>query len=581
MAKADFKGTLGVERIKNFGGICHIASEKGSYDALDICNFRILPDGALEKREGFAPLMTLPSEPRAFISTVLDGEEMLFFICENKVYEADPKAGVCSVIGEIETVTGKAELFVCHGFLYLIDEKDIYRYEDGEFYSVCGYVPLYGKDFDGMNKGEILEDINYLSDRIRIHFKVKEYTKSLYLGIKCAEICSVVSGGKSILSSAILSDDGMSILLTTPTYEDCEIFLCVTLAPENIKRSELISKERAIICDDGDTGRIILYGGEERGSILISREVSTASYLESVAVHSVASDIYFPVSDKKIIPCNSGEGINNIIRAGSNMLVFGDSKTASLSLRGNSTNLYIYDEHLGSLSAHGAVMGGNDPFIISRDGIYRFSGKGQLTESGAECISSKIEDMFSVEFFRRAVIFYNKKRGEIFFGDPESDDQEVFVYSVPSEKWYRFDGIPFDFFFSFGGEVCMLYGKYIFAFSEDNLFDISAEEASKSEIEAYYESNPLDFSFPERLKHIGRAYIKADCDGEGFSITLHGDGGGKSTLAISDDGKGMGKYPTKFNAKTGIGRFLDMHYIIRSNSMGRTKIMSIVLSALK
>ena len=127
----------------------------------------------------------------------------------------------------------------------------------------------------------------------------------------------------------------------------------------------------------------------------------------------------------------------------------------------------------------------------------------------------------------------------------------------------------------------MLYGKYVFAFSEDDLLDTSAEMASESEIEAYYESNPIDFSLPERQKHIGRAYIKADCDGGSFTMTLEGDGGGKSTLEISDRTEGIGKYPTRFNAKTGIGRFSDMYYIIRSKSMGRTRIVSLVLSALK
>ena len=36
MAKADFKGTLGVERIKDFGGICHSEKNKGDHGALDI-----------------------------------------------------------------------------------------------------------------------------------------------------------------------------------------------------------------------------------------------------------------------------------------------------------------------------------------------------------------------------------------------------------------------------------------------------------------------------------------------------------------------------------------------------------------
>ncbi|MBQ8207861.1 MAG: hypothetical protein IJZ89_03905, partial [Clostridia bacterium] len=246
--------------------------------------------------------------------------------------------------------------------------------------------------------------------------------------------------------------------------------------------------------------------------------------------------------------------------------------------------LYIVpiNSGVGCLSENGAVLGGNSPYTVSEGGIYRWTSEDdERNECNAVCISGEIGDMLDESFFAHASAFYLRSRGEVWFADPDSEDQEVFIYSIPGGKWYRFDGIPVDMFFSYGDRVCMLYGKYIFAFSEDDLEDTSAEGAVHSNIEAYYESNLTDFGYPERTKHLGRVLVKAECDGDPFSVTVTGDMGGSKTIEVKENGSENGKYPTYFDAHSGIGRFREMNYIIRSDSLGRTRIMSLTLSALK
>lgn len=583
MAKADFKGALGVEKIKEFGGICHGGSnigerkEEGSFNAFDICNFRILPDGSLQKREGFAPIMNLPDQPRAFWCGCIDGDEMAFALVGSAVYSVDLDSGTSTLFGSVSTSEGGADFFFYHGTLYLVDGQDFYRYDGEEFTSFSGYVPMFAKDIDGINGFEICEPVNYLSDKIRIHYKLEEALLRIYIGVACSEILSFKCNGRDMLSIVSLSEDGRYITTPNAVAEKADVEVCLRLAESECRRNELLGVTRATLCGDGDDGKILLYGGGNRSDVFASRNVPSASYRESVAADEGSNDIYFPVTDR-ISVTDGRYHVSSVCRQNKSVLIFTERETwrASFSEDYEPPRMEIADRNVGCVSELGSTVCGNIPFAVSHDGIYRFDG-----QSGAECISGDIYDMLDDSFYAHAVAFYDHTRGEAIFADPDSDEQDVFVYSVPGKRWYRFDGIPVDSFFSYRGRVCMLYGKYLFSFEEDALADTSAEWAVQSNIEAYYESNLTDFGYPEREKHLGRVLLKADCGGDSLYITLEGDNCISRTIEIKDVGDGLGKYPTHFGTRTGIGRFREMNYVIRSDSEARPRVMGLTLSALK
>ena len=71
--------------VSRFTGINHLVS-----GGTRVCrNFRIRPNGALEKRDGYMPVTTLPGLPRAVWCGNVFGEEMLFCHVDNVVYETD------------------------------------------------------------------------------------------------------------------------------------------------------------------------------------------------------------------------------------------------------------------------------------------------------------------------------------------------------------------------------------------------------------------------------------------------------------------------------------------------------------
>ena len=576
MAKIGTKNPIATERITKFGGICHIGTENGERSAYDICNFRILSNGSLLKREGFAPIMTLSGEPRAFISGCFDGESSAFALIGSAVYLLKIEQKNATVIGSVESSVGRAEFFVYEGNLYLIDGDELYRYFPDGFIKVRGYVPLFGKGRSGDFEEEVYEPINFLSDRIRVQYRLSAEKNRLYIGAACSEILSLMIGGVENKSTASLSDDGLWIILRSSLSEDSIIEACLSLSENHISRSELTGNKRAVYFGGEERGRIILYGGDRAQRIYASRPVEFESYIASQRVDVGSEGLYFPVDGFADI---GGENcpVSALCVSERKLLALNDHGVYSVSFKSGSNTPILADFQigLGCESEMGAAFSGDELYFVSCSGIYRISEKG-----GAKCISSPIGDMLDEDFHRHAVAFCNEAKGEMWFADPYSEDQSVFVYSFLNDEWYRFDGIPVDIFFLQGGNVAMLYGKYLLAFSDNQLVDVSVDGALSHSVEAYYESNVTDFGYPELKKHLGRVLLKAELDGDPIEIKLQGDLGGNRNIQVKPSGLEKGKYPTDFHSLGGIGSFCFMNYTISSASVGRTKILGLTLSAL-
>ncbi len=588
MAKANLKKALATEKITEFGGICHGGSknsaerERGSFNAFDICNFRILPDGTLEKRDGFSHIMTLPEDPRAFWSGYLDGEEMTFVLIGSAVYSADLDNGSLLLLGTVLSSEGSAEFFFYRGKLCLVDGTEFYCYDGDGFQTVTGYVPLYGKNLNGDYDGEIFEPINFLSDRIRVHYKSDSYKTRYHIGVKCSEIISCQKNGTAY-DNIELGEDGMTFNLGGALSEGTELDIVFRLDESEQRRNGLIGTRRGTVYGGADDGKILLYGGEEKSLLYVSRRVSHESLIESLKADINSTDVYFPITDTVSVT-DGRYPITALCRHYDRLLVFTEKETwmADFTVSQDNPCILPINSSVGCLSENGAVLGGNSPYSVSVGGIYRWtSDDDERNECNAVCISGEIGDMLDDSFFDHAVTYFLRERGEVWFADPDSEDQDVWVYSIPGGKWYRFDGIPVDSFFTYKGNVGMIWGRYIFAFSDQNTVDTGIGGKVKSNIEAYYESNLTDFGYSERTKHLKRVLVKADCDGSPFSITLLGDMGGEKTIEVCEKDGDKGKYPTYLDAHSGIGRFGEMNYIIRSREVGRTGVRALTLSAHK
>ncbi|MBQ3013526.1 MAG: hypothetical protein IJD75_00100, partial [Clostridia bacterium] len=158
MAKIKPKKAYVKEISDGFSGIGKASAN--NIRTADIRNFRILPDGSLEKRCGWRTERTLPDTLRAYWSGTLNGISHSFAACGDKVFLLYEKGRfpVATISDTNETV----QFFFHHGYLYLLDGEQIYVYnvEEELFEAANGYTPLYGYNWHPKELGEVNEPLN-------------------------------------------------------------------------------------------------------------------------------------------------------------------------------------------------------------------------------------------------------------------------------------------------------------------------------------------------------------------------------------------------------------------------------------
>ncbi len=582
MRKVNQNEKIFSKKTEKFGGIRHAEGDDGGINAADICNFRIARDGSLVKRYGFSPIMSLPGTPRAFWSGYLGGIKCSFALISDSVYAVDLISGSTSFISSIGTSSGEAEFYFCQGFLYLLDGRELYRYADEGFCAFSGYIPLYGKNWDGCFGCDIYEHINYLSDKIRIHYKNLTSSSSLYIGVKCSEILSVLVNGIEKKEDFVFSGDNKSVNMTVGVFpSSVEIFLLVRLDEDEYRerRKELCTVTRAKVYGGKDDSRALLFGGEDKSTVFVSRQVDYDSLMKSQTYDVDSSYEYFPLSAK--ISVSGGRyPITAMCNHYDRLLIFTDSEAymADFTQKEEEVQILPINSDVGCSSDGGAVLCGNTPYTVSKGGIYIWtSDSDKRSNCNAVCISTDIFDMMSEDFFTRAVCCYSRKHNEAYFADPMSDEQEVFVYSCTKRCWYRFDGIPVDRFFIHEGEVAMLYGRYIFAFSENDCVDTACDGKTQSYIEAVYESNPCDFGYSDRIKRIKSLVLCSDSENGGVEILVEGDRKTERKVCFESmlDGN-FGNFDKSRSVRLDIGRFVLARLTLRSRGAEECKIEGLV-----
>ena len=156
------------EDFEGFGGI----GEKGlsTGKATDMRNFRLLPDGALEKRCGWAVHQKFVSDVRAVWQGVIGEISSIFVVVGDTVYrfvgDDQYEAGV------LTESWGHVAVSFYLGRLYLLDENEIYVYSEtmNKFDVAYGYAPLFGLNWHPSNQGAINEPINLFSNRLRVNY---------------------------------------------------------------------------------------------------------------------------------------------------------------------------------------------------------------------------------------------------------------------------------------------------------------------------------------------------------------------------------------------------------------------------
>lgn len=502
---------------REFHGISSPTSEQ-NHSPSQIVNFRIGEDGSLQKRCGTQDLYTLSRTMRTHWSGMLNGSFHLYFLAGEVIYLGLLLPNSYRRIGTVTTTEGPATFFCLQGTLYLNDGENLYCINGTEVREAIGHVPLYGKDWDNNEMGEVNEPFNILNPHVRISYHVSD-PPSIFLRVPktIRSVEAVWRNGVRLSEEEYRHNTEFNTIDVPGLEADDRLDAYLTFEYDTTEQRRLFcTTQGSIYFGSPEKSRTFFFGSRESNTIFCAEYVS-ADDQEHACREYTADPLYLPEGNEFRIGAQHYPFVG-ALRHRDNLLLFSEEDTwlGSVDSTGhNPLPTIMINSKLGCISPYACVLAGNDPITVGRHGIYLWkSTDPDLTHRDAILISEPLRSIFTPEALQTVSLFYEPRRDELWVAVPSRE--EIWIRSMKRGEWFCFAGIPADRFFDADGQVGYYYGSKIGYFREDFFFDFDRNGKSTA-IQAVYETPPLNFG-TERKKNL--SYLTLDADGDGAVFYL-------------------------------------------------------------
>ncbi len=569
LAKVEFGG---------FGGIDTREVAAGGSSATEIVNFRVLPDGSLEKRCGYKSVFALPFKIRDIFAGYFDGDFIAYVLSGNVLYKCDFGTKSCIGTGAVGSRDGMASIFYYRGSIFVMDGEEIYELNDGELTPTKGYVPLYGKNWGSAYPGEINEPLNLLNPRARISYIVSD-PPNIFLATvhKVQSVEAIYLNGTLLSPSDYTIDDNFRTINIAGLEAGDRVLVYLTFDSSVADREKLVKNTRAVVFGGVNNSRVFMWGGEQKNVMYSSAHVSNANLRESQEAYPDSGALYFP-ADYDFTVGDGRYDITAVSRHYDRLLIFttGDTWMADSDACGIEyfPTMRINSEN-GCSSVRGCAKSGNDPISVGRQKIMKWtSNTDRLEDCNAYSISDGISELLPSTFFDSAVVHEDKWKGEVLFANPSDPDGRVFVYNGTNNKWYTYEKIHADIFFDGPSSVGFVSGNSVLLFCNTFTRD-NQSPSGGAKINARYSSQPLDFGLTGRTKRLMMMNMVADLGGEDINVTFKSDKGIESGGMVSGEDAEL---VSSYNQRITSDRFTRTVMTIESNSSVQQKIYDVKIT---
>ncbi len=557
------------KRVTEFGGIRSIAriSDSGSSD---MKNFRILPDGSLEKRCGFETVILGTKPIRGYWEGSFSGVDYIFYVAGNTLYRRSQNDASPVPLTALTASDNRVSFFLFHNSLYLLDGYTIMTFQpDSGIFSVAqGYVPLYGKDWDPKTLGEINEPRNLLNTRLRVHYLNSSASKVFQLPFTAQRVDSVRVNGTNVTSYTFQA--GTSSVTIPDNYATGgEVVIAFEMDSLFSMRSTVLQANSAAIYRDGYHETLLTYGGSFGYRVWRSSEVSEEMLAGARVIYSSCDSLY--VRDGTSFTLGSSEHpLTAAIQHLDRMLVFNDSGVWVLRhphASDDSMEIVLYQDGIGCVARDGAVLCRGIPYIISGSGIAKlglFSASSDITT--LTVVSSDIADRLPVSVLKHCVLHWYDRDNRLWLRDTTDAEGTVLLCEPDGKRWVRYTGIAANALIDYGGGPGFTTANGRIARFDETLVADDGES-----FEAEYLSQYLDFSQPEFCKRAGYVSICADSGGASIGLTVESE---RRSCLLHFDGK-EATPPEFFGVRFGIGRFRFLRYRLTVGGNARVRIYSL------
>lgn len=471
--------------------------------AEDMCNFRILPNGVLKVRPGYVckKHFAAGKKIRGVWEGVLEGLSLFFAVVDNAVYRLVGEEMSEIAAGTISNNQENVHFCVYENTLYLLDGEKIWIYlpTSTKFVEVEPYVPLYGYQWHPQSYGEINEDMNLLTTRLRVHYYNSDDYKVFILPYYASSVEVVyVNGRKTAEYTFSTNSNKVTFTSSTPPMT-VEIGFTVKLNEE--LRAEILASQMSYIYSRNGNKQLMLWG--DSGNLFCAKNVTNPMLSSCQVLYPKVSPLYFCSSDIFFLGDHE-HPITAICPLYDTLMAFTSDRIWNLSFEKEGILATLATHDMGCSSRHGVLPYKNGVLVATNGGIYNLTASSARPEDlFPERISLNIDDKFSTDFTEKVHLIRNFADGEIWMRDPTDTTGNVWIWNTENGEWYRFSAIKASLFFKGLG------GFGFVTESDICLFDRTVSTDNGSAIDAYYKSAYLDFDAPDSIRRSTRALLYA------------------------------------------------------------------------
>lgn len=558
MANFDGYGEYEEVNLSSFGGLDRSGPLCGGKNCFELRNMRLTASGKLVRREGYAPLVTLDAAVRGVYSLSRNDADELYAVAGDQVYflslQEQPR-----LLGNIGTQEGEVQFFRYDRKLLLLDGKEIWVLRPSGIEPIQPYIPLYGKDWATDIGGDqprlVYEQPSVLCNRLRIRFcPMYGALEYFFDTLPVTQIEQIYVNGVRYERMYFFDATGRTLKLSDG-YDKGDIVEVLVTVDESFcgDKGTLMGATGVASVGNTEAERLLFYGGTvPRGSVYMNHTVERDEYELCKRMQPDTCALYLTASGTLTL----GDGmcaVTGACRHFDRSLVFTDSMTWMTDGKESESGqlqLIPINTTMGCSSEGAYTVVGNEPITVMGRRVLRWNSKtDERNECNAEIISREIEPLLDAEFGKRARVFTDAQRGEVWFYMPGKQGR-ILIRDEQRECWTSFDGFVPDGMFAFGERIGFFAGATVFLFDPEALVDTD-EQGRTLGIETEFMSSFQDFGHSGRVKRPVGATVLASCgDGRAELILQHVSGRERTVLL-----RGDGNEISIMQARTLGGRF--------------------------
>jgi hypothetical protein len=543
------------EIFSSFGGIC-AKGETSSAGASEMRNFRILPDGSIEKRCGWETVHALPDRVRGVWQGTVNGLRLTCVVGGSTVYRISAD-GETTSIGSLSSSEGRVHFCLYRKRLYLADGVKLYVLLETRtvFQPAEGYAPLFGINWHPTEFGSVHEQLNLFTNRMRIHYYNSTGTNVFVLPFFPKSVDKVRIDGVTDLAFS-LSGDRLTVSRIGSYVE-----VAMTIDLESLHLSRL--QKAARFYADRLNGREFL---------LVSSKLDPQYLYCSATVDETmlnASRAYYPDSDplyfkeaQVLTVGTSDTPVSRFCTERDRVLAFweGGAVSIALSPESDAVESYPFLRGIGCISLENDLYLDGDPVITNISGVFRLDRSASEPDRfRALALGEQMPFCRDVTFLRNMIAFRDSEHSELWFRDATDVYGIVWVYNTVCSEWYCFSGVFADFFLELDGRLGFVMDDRICCFGESLGTDDGAV------FEAVYTSGYLCFSSPESVKRS----LRVSLCGWGCEATLELQSEKKTqSFALSATASDA---PLVLDKRARFGRFKHLRFSLRDTGKHRSR----------